>query len=876
MDSAYQLHLFELLEQAQDWPPDEREQRAAELCADGPVASADLLAALQRSDRLPDFLEDPAWGADEATDWPSDDGGASWVGRRIGRYRLLDVLGSGGMGQVFLAEQEEPKRQVALKLVRSEMTSEAAGERFRAEQQALARLNHPHIAQFLEADVTEDGRPFFAMELVEGHPLDLYVQEAKPDLDQRLRLFLDICAAVHHAHQKQIVHRDLKPSNVLVREIDGRPMAKVIDFGIAQALDRPTHEVEVTEGGGIYGTPEYLSPESFDGDVDTRADVYGLGVLLYQLVAGARPFRRGDASPETLIARIRRGEKIPAGRQAEGADVPWARRLRGDLDAVIDRAMDPNRRSRYGSVVDLVADLNHFLAHRPVSARDAGGPHRLRLLFRRRRGTVMAAIIAGVSVVVGATAGTFGLLRAQHEAEAARQALKESEAMSGFLTDLFEQSDPDRATGSELSALDLLDQGVERLETELQEHPNIRAQMTRTIGDIYAKLGHYEQAEKLLKESLTLFEQQFGSTHQQRARALSGLGVMKAAAGDLGEARTFFERTLEILETDQDLEPNLMALTVYHLGVLDFRKQEFTEAAERFDRACGIWEKTGGAKAYQARCFDALGSIRQVQNRPTEARDYMVRSLRLREEALGPDHLHVAASYESLCILEMELMLLDEAELSCEQALKIRRQALGELHAQSVRASTLMAGVFRLRGDYEQAELLVTRTLDLDLEAGRSRAMAQSWVRLGWVAWLEGRYEESERRYREAAALSPDSLEEYPRAATAQQGIGLALWKQGRLDEAEQVLRKVYDFRTRRNGADSQKTAWPAWGLAGVYRDRGTAESLASARELYEQALTIRRTYYPETHDYRAVVEADYREFLALAQANPGNPGPSQ
>lgn len=862
MDNAYQLHLFDLLEQAQEWPADEREQRARELCADGPVPVADLLAALERSSRLPEFLEDPAWGADSPLGPPTE-GGESWLGRHIGRYRLEEVLGSGGMGQVFLAEQDEPRRQVALKLIRSEMASEAAGERFRAEQQALARLNHPYIAQFLDAGVSEDGRPFFAMELVEGRSLDRYVQENAPSLEQRLRLFLDICAAVHHAHQKQIVHRDLKPSNVLVREIDGRPTVKVIDFGIAQALDRPTNEVEVTESGGVYGTPEYLSPESFDGDVDTRADVYGLGVLLYQLVTGARPFRRGDSSAEELVQRIRRGDKTPASRRARTENIPWANRLRGDLDAVIDRAMDPDRKSRYGSVVDLVADVERFLELRPVSVREAGRRHHLSLLFRRRKGTVIAATAVCLSVLAGATAGTFGLLRAREEAESARRALQESEAMTGFLTGLFEQSDPDQATGTELSARDLLDQGVERLDSELQEHPRIRARLTRTIGDIYAKLGHYDQAEGLLEESLALFEQQFGDTHRERARALSGLGVMKAAAGEPDAARAFFERTLTVLEDDPTLDPTLTALTVYHLGVLDYREEDYVAASGRFDRACALWQQTGGEEEYQARCFDALGVIRQEQDRPAEAREYFTRSLRLREASLGPDHLHVAVSYESLCVLELDLMLLADGEASCGRSLRIRQQALGELHARTIRTSALLSGLHRLRGDFKQSESVLIRALSIDMEAGRFKTAALSWIRLGWVSWLQGRYEEAEDRYRQAAALLPESFEESTRAATAQQGIGLSLWKQGDLDEAERVLQRVYEFRMNHNGADNQQTAWPIWGLAGVHGDRGTPESLARAADLYDRALSIRRAYYPETHDYRAVMEADYRDFLA-------------
>ncbi|MEM1182082.1 MAG: serine/threonine-protein kinase, partial [Acidobacteriota bacterium] len=365
MKTAYHLRLFDLLEQAQGWPPSDRRRLAEAACAGGPVSAQELLAALDRVEQLSGFLESPAWSTETAPD--PESATRSWIGREIGPYRILAMLGSGGMGQVFLAEQQEPRRQVALKLIRSESISDSAAERFRAEQRALARLNHPHVAQFIEAGVSQEGRPFFAMELVEGQPIDAYLEDEIPAFEERLALFLQVCAAVHHAHQKQIVHRDLKPSNVLVRPVDGRAVVKVIDFGIAEALDRPIAGAGVDDSGGVYGTPEFLSPESFDGDVDTRADIYALGALLYQLVCGISPFRRGQGTPADLVERIRRGEKEAASVAAARVNLPWAARIRGDLEAIIVRAMHPQRDRRYGSVVDLVADVRLFLGSRPVS-----------------------------------------------------------------------------------------------------------------------------------------------------------------------------------------------------------------------------------------------------------------------------------------------------------------------------------------------------------------------------------------------------------------------------------------------------------------------------------------------------------------------------
>ncbi len=578
MKDEFEERLFELLEQAVAWPVEEWQQRAAKACADGPVPAVKLLKALARDAELGDFLESPAWKVSGALEIRSPE---DWVGRQIGRYRLLEPLGHGGMGLVFLAEQQEPERRVALKLIRDEAVSETSVERFRAEQQALARLNHPHIAQFLEADLTEEGQPYFAMEWVDGVPIDTFLLERSPDLDQRLSLFLELCGAVHYAHQKQVVHRDLKPSNILVREIDGRPHAKVIDFGIAEALDRPLgvrrENTQVsTSSGSLYGTPEYLSPESFDGDVDTRADVYSLGVLLYQLVSGERPFHRSDAGAGDLVERICRGEKEPASQAAVrnskeqspgGRDRrEWPRRVQGDLDAVIDKAMHPDRDRRYGTAASLARDIDRFLQSLPVEARPVGSFHLFRLLLRRRRGVVLAASIATLSLILGTVGATFGLLRAQQEAEATRHALAESEALAGFLTDLFEQSEPSRAQGEELTARELLDQGMERLETGLEDQPRLRADLTRTVGDIYAKLGHYSSAEVLLLRSRALFEKEFGREHPQVVRALHGLGVLKGKAGEAEAAKSYFLQAQALEDVAPGVEPIQKSLTGYHLG----------------------------------------------------------------------------------------------------------------------------------------------------------------------------------------------------------------------------------------------------------------------------------------------------------------------
>jgi eukaryotic-like serine/threonine-protein kinase len=885
MKDQRDIRLFELLEEASAWPEAERRQRAEAACAGGPVAAAELLAVLEGAEHLPGFLEEPPWreALDAASPAPSAE--PFDRGDRVGRYRLLEPLGDGGMGRVFLAEQDEPYRRVALKLIRADLSAPGISERFRLEQQALARLNHPNIAQLFEADVTESGQPYFAMEWVDGLPIDRFFAGRAPDLDERLAAILDVCSAVRHAHQKRVIHRDLKPTNVLVSEVDGRPTPKVIDFGISEALDQPGSRARKPGSGNLYGTPEYLSPESLQGDVDTRADVYSLGVLLYELVTGTHPFRRREGPPSQPRRRIAGGDVALPSEVIEGAAGgegearlgwstasgrgAWARRLRGDLDAIVMRAMHPDRDRRYQSVDDLAADVEGFLSHRPVAARAAGALHRLGLWTRRRRGAFAAAVVASVSLLAGVAGITVGMLRAQREAEAARAALAESEQLVTFLTDLFEESDPARAQGAELTAGELLDQGAERLRQREVEAPLARALLLRTIGDIYAKLGHYPEAEPLLRESLDLYRAHAGDDLPQVARALSGLAVMKAKAGDLEAGRQLFLEALNTLDRAGGEETEQRDLVIYHLGVLAFRQQDFAAAETYFHRACGD-AGTEEATDLAARCLEAFGALRVQQQRFDEAETLYTRSLGLREQLFGPGHPHVAQSLESLCRLESRRSRFEAAAAYCRRSLDIRQRTLGREHPTTVDSLNLLASLYRRLGRNDEAEALLLEIVQLYRDrvppASVARTAVRAWHRLAWISWLRGDYHEAQQRYEHGLERAAEAgLGEPSATFIGRLGLGLVDWKLGRLADAERKLRALQEEAQARDGADSVNAAWTAWGLAGVYRDRfaGTRD-LQRAGALYAQALEIRRRLDSPGSEYRELVEADYRRYLEL------------
>ena len=439
----------------------------------------------------------------------------------IGTYRLLRCLGEGGMGEVWLAEQTEPvRRQVAVKVIKRGMDSAQVVARFEVERQALAVMDHPAIAKVFDGGTTHDGRPYFAMEYVRGEAITAYCDRLGLRLPARLELFVQLCEGVQHAHQKGIIHRDLKPSNVLVTEIDDRPVPRIIDFGIAKAVSQPLTDRPVyTVLGGFVGTPEYMSPEQAGltpTDVDTRTDVYALGVMLYELLVGALPFetttlREGgidqirqmirEQEPVRPSTRVRRRGAAGSSDADRRAMVPdrLAHVLRGDLDAITMKALEKDRGRRYPTANALALDVRRHLQDEPVTAGSPGAAYRAQKFIRRHRWSVAAvavllALIGGFSVAMA-----LQVRRTTRERDRANQEAATARQVSNFLVGLFHVSDPSEARGTTLTARDILSKGARDVERELGDQPRVRARIETTIGTVYTNLGMLNEAEPLLQ-----------------------------------------------------------------------------------------------------------------------------------------------------------------------------------------------------------------------------------------------------------------------------------------------------------------------------------------------------------------------------------------
>lgn len=604
------------------------------------------------------------------------------AGDRIGPYRLLRLLGEGGYGTVYLAEQTEPlARLVAIKLIRG-VRDRRLLKRFEVERQALARMSHPHVAQVFAAGTSPDGRPYIVLEYVPGVPVTRFCDEQRLGLAERLEVFAAVCDAVQHAHQKAVLHRDLKPSNILVTETEGKPHPKIIDFGIAKALDHP---LALTADHGVVGTIGYLSPEAIlqGGDLDTRSDVYSLGVVLYELLAGGSPFRR--TSDRALFDRILAGDvERPSAfflREEEAAreivasrrrlDAKGLRRaLRGDLDAIVLKAMARERAERYASAAELAADVRRHLAHEAVLAVPPRTLYQAGKFVRRHRAAVAAGLLAVLALVGGIVSTTLEARRANREAERASREAATARQVAGFLAGLFQESDP-RNQGRDLTARQVLDRGAGRIQSELGGQPLVEARLLGTVGDVYRTLAQYEKSEELLRKALAIQRAQLPPGDPDIAWTLHDLAAVLRESGKPREVPRLMEEAIAIYRAEgntYELASCLVELASYHHQQLQYAQAErlLLEALQLRE------EELGPGSERVSAILNNLGNLYYDMERFADSERVQKRSLLIKQRLLGPEHPYVAKSLNNLANVYMEEGRLDEAETMHRQALEIR------------------------------------------------------------------------------------------------------------------------------------------------------------------------------------------------------------
>jgi serine/threonine protein kinase/Tfp pilus assembly protein PilF len=694
----------------------------------------------------------------------------------IGPYRLLQKLGEGGMGEVWLAEQTDPvRRRVALKLIKVGMDTKQVVGRFEAERQALALMDHPSVAKVFDAGSTAEGRPYFVMEYVAGVPITEHCDRHRLTVRERLELFMDVCGGVQHAHQKAIIHRDLKPSNVLVSLQDGKAAPKIIDFGVAKATaQRLTEETVFTELGVLIGTPEYMSPEQADltgQDVDVRTDVYALGVVLYELLVGVLPFeprelrRAGLDGIRRMIREVEpprpstRLDTLEAARSTDSArcrhvDVPTLRReLSGDLDWVVMKALDKERARRYGSPAELAADLAHHLRDEPVQARPPSTTYRARKFVRRHRIGVAFAATGAVALVGFAVTMAVQAERLRAQMRQTEREAKAKAQVSTFLTDLFRVSDPSQARGRTITARELLDRGEAKIRSTLTDQPEVRAELLATMARVYDNLGLFERAEALQKEAFDARRRVLGDDHADTLWSMNALANVYVGRGRYAEAEALYRETLERRKRVLGPEHPDTLISMFNLALVRQRQGRAADAETLFRETLEIQKRVLGPEhAATLKTMVSIAGALSDQKRYPEAEASFRDAVAVEKRVLGPDHPDALLATVSMGYAMSAQGRFADAEAIYRDALETQKRVLGPDHPDTLKTMNTLAGVLLDQRRYAPAEPIYR-----DLLEARKRVLGishpdtlWSFYNLGCLASLQGKRQDALGYLREA------------------------------------------------------------------------------------------------------------------------------
>ncbi len=667
----------EVFERAMQLPAESRSPYVHEACRSDTELLTELERMIEAAGQSNAPIDRPALEAvvADGTSTAAISDSISGAGAVVGPYHLLDLIGIGGMGEVWLAEQKYPvRRRVALKLIKAGMDTREVVARFESERQALALMDHPAIAKVFDAGSTSQGRPYFAMEYVTGVPITTYCDRHKLTTQERLELFMHVCEGVQHAHQKAIIHRDLKPSNILVTEVDGKAVPKIIDFGVAKAISQPlTKYTLLTRAGSIVGTPEYMSPEQAESagqDIDTRTDVYSLGVILYELLVGALPLDLRTLSFADILRKLREedarrpstklrmlGEQSSVSARNRSTEVKaLTRQLRGDLDAITLKSLEKERSRRYSSPSELAGDIERYLRNEVVAARPASFGYRARKYIRRHR---LGVGLAGGLVLLLAI---FTIVQAIELRRITRERDR-ADRVTNFMTSMFKISSPSEARGNKVTAREILDKASKDIGAGLANDPELQAQMMDIMGTVYFGLGLYPRADSLFARAVEIRRRVLGAEHPDTLRSMSSLANTLWSEGRYAEA--------------EKLEREALGIQRRVLG------------PEHPDTLTSI---------------NNLANILDDQGHYAEAEKLNRQVVDIRRHMLGPEHRDTLNSMNDLGNVLQREGRLQEAESLQRQLLDIRRRVLGQDDPDTLISMSNLGNILQSSGQYEQAE----------------------------------------------------------------------------------------------------------------------------------------------------------------------------
>jgi serine/threonine protein kinase/tetratricopeptide (TPR) repeat protein len=807
-------------------------------------------------------------------------------GSRVGPYKLLQLIGEGGFGSVFMAEQEHPvRRKVALKVIKLGMDTRQVVARFEQERQALAMMDHPNIARVLDAGATDTGRPYFVMELVRGEPITHYCDKHQLSVEERLRLFQQTCNAVQHAHQKGIIHRDIKPGNVLVTLHDGKPVPKVIDFGIAKATGQRLTEMTVfTEYRQFIGTPEYMSPEQAEMsgiDIDTRSDVYSLGVLLYELLTSTTPFdskhlrsagyseihriirEETPHKPSTRLSTLETLSSVAAHRHTEPKKLGLI--VRGDLDWIVMKALEKDRTRRYETASGFSADIERYLEHEPVVASPPSTGYKLRKFVRRNRAAVWAGALVAAVLVLGVIGTTWGMLRALRErerADAAATAVRSAEARAHERADALEKVA--RFQAEQLSGIDVARMGF-RLRDGLLRKVRVAAERSRlTPDEINARMEELEKITAgadftglatetldadVFQRALAAIEDRFADQPMVKASLLQTVADSLVHAGLLEEANAPQDEALRIRRSELGADHpdtlasvNAAAILRGEQGKYDEARPLLQEAIEKRRRVLGADHPDTLASIF------AMGTLLYFQGRYADAEPCFREALEGRRRVLPEGHPDTLQSLRAEGSLRLAQGKLGEAEALHREAVEMCRRTLGADHPDTLTAMSGLSGALKWQGKYAEAE-----GLDRSILEGHRRLHGDdhpdtlsAMSNLAETLRNLKKYSEAEVLLREATSRQRRLLGgDHPDTLVSISRLGMLLCDMGKYEAAEPCYREALEGRRRRLGNDHPNTLTSLSNMGFLLQKMGR---LAEAEASYREALEVRRRTSGEDH----------------------------
>lgn len=884
MDTNRWQRLEEVFHAALDRPVAEREAFVRGSCGDDAELFREvmhLLAADESPHSLLDLHAVDALGGDPST-LPE--------GTRLGAYRVVRRIGSGGMGIVYLAERADGQfeQRVALKVIKRGMDSNTILARFHAERRILARLQHPNIARLLDGGVTDDGLPYFTMEYVDGVTITRYCDDKHLSIEARLDLFQEVCTAVQYAHGRLVVHRDLKPSNILVTA-DGQ--VKLLDFGIARVMGED--DEGITRSGQRVMTPAYASPEQVRGEpVTTASDVYSLGVVLYELLCGRHPHRDTVSTPAELeraisTASAEKPSKFAARLDARAAGptptsadeiarvrgLPPARlrrRLEGDLDTICLVALRKEPDRRYASASRFLDDIRGHLAGRPVSARPDTVRYRFGKFVNRNR--VAVAATAAMWVLVAALTAVYTTRLARERDHARLEAQKAAE-VSRFLASLFEGADPYQSRGESVTAREMLDRGRERVRTELAGQPDVVADMLRVIGLSYQNLGLFDEALAAFEESVALNEQLYGGGDPRVALALATEAAVYNDRGDYEKAEALGQRSVAIARGVEHGNDEALASGLNVLGAAVNMQGRFDEAEAFYRESIEASKRLEGPRSVKASTtMNNLALLLHEQSRYDDAEVLFKEALATQEAVYGARHPETATTRYNYAQLFADTGRLEQAKTMWEEVLATDRALYPGGHPNIAFTLSAYARLLSRLGEFEQAEKLEREALDIrrHYHGDTHPDVAYSMGSLARVLLEQARYDEAERLFRDALAMHMETNgPQHPILGSVRNDIGKLLYERGDYVAAEKMHREALAFLRSIDGGEDRNAL--AVSMMRLANDLSALGQMEEADSLARNGLALTRRLHNDRGQWAAAgfvdVAAIRFEMGAVAEA---------